>query len=162
MTRANARSTEAALEINLPIPIADRLIGTWRLRSFTQNILETGEKIDVFGTSPQGFINYGRDGRMIVLMVSDTRPRVTDLAQLTDTGRAELFRTMVAYAGTYTAGDGEITHHLDISWNQIFTGADQVRNISLTDDVLIMSTNQQPRSQDGRLAVSVMTWEKLP
>jgi hypothetical protein len=160
MTRAIPRSVTPAAGV--APQLRDRLQGTWRLRSFTQKILDTGETIDVFGKSPQGFINYSTDGRMIVLMVGDARPRASDLSQLTDAERAELFKTMVAYAGTYTVDDAEVTHHLDISWNQIFTGADQVRNIELTDGVFVMSTNPQPRSQDGRLAVSVMTWEKLP
>jgi hypothetical protein len=137
------------------------LHGTWRLVSFTQTILATGEKIDVFGKSPQGFITYGNDGRMMVLMVKDGRPRPSDLAKITDQERAELFRTMVAYAGTYTVEGDTVRHKLDVSWNQIFTGTDQVRNIELDGCKFIMSTNPQPRSQDGQTAVSVMTWERI-
>src|SRR5215468_2586726 len=80
---------------------ANELHGTWRLVSFTQTILATGETIDVFGKAPQGFIHYGRDGRMMVLMVKDTRPKPSDLAKMTDQERIELFKTLVAYAGTY-------------------------------------------------------------
>jgi hypothetical protein len=137
------------------------LLGTWRLMSFTQKILATGETIDVFGKEPQGFINYGDDGRMMVLMVKDARPKPSDLAAMTDQERVELFKTMVAYAGTYTVDSRTVTHHLDISWNQIFTGADQVRNIEFDGCKFVMSTNPQPRSQDGQVAVSVMTWERL-
>jgi hypothetical protein len=137
------------------------LFGTWRLMSFTQKILATGETIDVFGKAPQGFINYGHDGRMMVLMVKDARPKPSDLAAMTDQERVELFKTMVAYAGTYTVYSSTVTHHLDISWNQIFTGADQVRNIEFDGCKFIMSTNPQPRSQDGQVAVSVLTWERL-
>lgn len=140
---------------------AERLVGTWRLVSFTQTILTTGETIDVFGQAPQGFITYGTDRRMMVLMVKDTRPRPSDLASITDEERADLFRTMVAYAGTYAFDGSVVTHHLDISWNQIFTDTDQVRNIEINGCKLIMSTNPQPRSQDGRTAVSVLTWERL-
>lgn len=53
----------------------EELYGTWRLVSFTGKILETGETMDIFGKSPRGFINYGRDGRMLVLIVSDKRPK---------------------------------------------------------------------------------------
>lgn len=140
---------------------AEQLYGTWRLISFTQTIVATGETIDVFGKAPQGFINYGHDGRMIVLMVKDGRPKPSDLAAMTDRERVELFKTMVAYAGTYTVDSRTVTHHLDVSWNQIFTGADQVRNIEFDGCKFIMSTNPQPRSQDGQIAVSVMTWTRL-
>jgi hypothetical protein len=137
----------------------EALYGTWRLESFTQTLLTTGETIDVFGKAPTGFINYGRDGRMMVLMVKDERPKPSDLAKITDQERAELFKTMVAYAGTYAVDGETVTHHLDISWNQIFTGTDQVRNIKFDGRKLIMSTNPQPRSQDGQVAVSVLTFE---
>jgi hypothetical protein len=143
-------------------PASDRseaLHGTWRLTSFTQTLIATGETVDVFGKSPTGFINYGPDGRMIVLMVKDERPRPSDLAKITDQQRAELFKTMVAYAGTYAFDGKVVTHRLDISWNQIFTGTDQVRNITLEGRKLIMSTNPQPRSQDGQVAVSVLIFE---
>src|SRR5438270_13362557 len=80
------------------------LFGTWRLMSFTQKILATGETIDVFGKAPQGFINYGRDGRMMVLMVKDARPKPSELAEMTGQDRVELFMTMVASAGPWTRG----------------------------------------------------------
>ena len=155
----------ALAPVDTPIPQAqagrEALHGTWRLVSFTQTILATGETIDVFGKSPQGFISYGYDGRMMVLMVKDGRPRPSDLAKITDQERAELFRTMVAYAGTYDVEGDTVRHKLDVSWNQIFTGTNQVRNIELDGCKFIMSTNPQPRSQDGQMAVSVMTWERI-
>ena len=68
---------------------------------------------------------------------------------------------MVAYAGTYVFDGKVVTHHLDISWNQVFTGGDQVRNITFDGGKLVMSTNPQPRSQDGQIAISVLTFERI-
>ncbi|MGH8611080.1 MAG: lipocalin-like domain-containing protein, partial [Gammaproteobacteria bacterium] len=70
----------------------EELYGTWRLVSFTQTIVATGETVDIFGKAPRGFINYGRDGRMMVLFVKDERPNPADLAKMTDQERAELFK----------------------------------------------------------------------
>src|SRR5713101_475355 len=109
----------------------DELYGTWRLMSFTRTVVATGETTDIFGKAPRGFINYGRDGRMIVLIVKDERPKPADLSKITDQERADLFKTMAAYGGTYTFDGTTITHHVDISWNQIWTGTDQLRNIKL-------------------------------
>ncbi len=139
----------------------EELYGTWRLVTFTQTIVATGETIDIFGKAPRGFINYGRDGRMIGLIVKDERPKPADLAKMTDQERAELFRTMVAYGGTYTLNSKTITHHVDISWNQIWTGTDQLRNIKFDGRQVILSTNPQPRSQDGKVVTSILAWEKL-
>jgi hypothetical protein len=74
---------------------------------------------------------------------------------------AHLNKTMAAYGGTYTFNGTTITHHVDISWNQIWTGTDQVRNIKFDGRKLILSTNPQPRPQDGKVAISILTWEKL-
>lgn len=139
----------------------EELYGTWRLVSYAQTILATGETTEIFGKTPRGFVNYGRDGRMMVLIVKDERQKPADLAKMTDQERAELFKTMVAYGGTYTLEAMTITHHLDISWNEIWTGTDQVRNIKFDGRKVILSTNPQPRSQDGKVAVSIATWEKL-
>ena len=163
MTGSLAMSVDTAVP---PAPVcaeaaSEALHGTWGLVSFTQTLLATGETVDVFGKRPKGFITYGRDGRMMVLMVKDERPTPPDLARITDGERAELFKTMVAYAGTYDVDGGTVTHHLDISWNQVFTGTDQVRNIELDSRRLVMSTNPQPRSQDGQIAVSVLTFERI-
>lgn len=140
---------------------SEKLYGTWSLISFSQKFVATGETIEVFGESPSGFINYSRDGRMMVLIVKDERPKPSDLANMTDQERAELFKTMVAYGGTYTLEDETITHHLDISFNQIWTGTDQVRNIKFDGEKVILSTNPQPRLQDGRVVVANLTWEKV-
>ncbi|MGH8611440.1 MAG: lipocalin-like domain-containing protein [Gammaproteobacteria bacterium] len=139
----------------------EELYGTWRLVSYAQTIVATGETTEIFGKAPRGFVNYGRDGRMMVLIVKDERPKPADLAKMTDQERAELFKTLVAYGGTYTRDAKTITHHLDISWNEIWTGTDQVRNVKFDGRKVILSTNPQPRSQDGKVAISIVTWEKL-
>lgn len=139
----------------------EEIYGTWRLVSSTQTIVATGETTDTYGKAPRGFINYGRDGRMIGLIVKDERPKAADLAKMTDQERADLFKTMAAYGGTYTFNGTTITHYVDISWNQIWTGTDQVRNIKFDGRKLILSTNPQPRPQDGKVAISILTWEKL-
>ena len=46
----------------------------------------------------------------------------------------QLLGSMVAYAGTYTLGDKQVIHHIDISWNQGWTGTDQVRFFELDGD----------------------------
>lgn len=139
----------------------DQLIGTWRLVSYQSKLVATGETEDLFGNDPHGYITYGRDGRMMVLIVSGRRPHPGDLEKLTDQQRADLFRTMISYAGTYTFDGKTVTHHIDVSWNEVWTGTHQVRNVKLDGNRLILSTNAQPRSQDGKMAVNTLVWEKL-
>jgi len=137
------------------------LYGTWRLVTFTRTILATGETVDYFGKAPHGFITYGRDGRMMAIIVKGDRLTPNDLATVTDQQRADLFRTMIAYGGTYTFDGKIVTHHVDVSWNQIWTGTDQVRNARLEGSRLILTSNPQPSSTDGKMSVAVLTWERI-
>src|SRR4051812_25134171 len=77
----------------------EQLYGTWRLVSWTREVVGTGERTDIFGKAPNGFISYGRDGRMSVMMVRENRSKP---AKLTDKERSELFNSLVAYGGTFT------------------------------------------------------------
>ena len=150
-----------ALSIFTTALAADELFGTWRLVSFQRTIADTGEKKDLFGKSPQGLIIYGRDGRMLVLMVSDKRPKPSDLAKVTDQERLDLFKTMLAYGGTYTFDGKTIKHQVEVSWNGNWTGTEQVRVVKFDGGRLIMSTMPSIGSLDGKLGSAVLTWERV-
>jgi hypothetical protein len=140
---------------------ADELYGTWRLISFTRTVIATGESTDIFGKSPQGFFNFGRDGRALVLIISDKRPKVPDLAKLTDQERAELFKTTIAYGGTYTFDGKTLKLRVDISWNENWTGTEQTRLVKFEGKRLLLSTVPAPSVVDGRPVTAVLTWEKV-
>ena len=129
--------------------------------SFTRTLVESGEKTDVFGKQPHGYITYGKDGRMMVLIVKSERHKPEDMAKVTDEQRAELFKGMIAYGGTYTFDGKAVTHHIDISANENWTGTNQVRNVRFDGSRLVLSTNPQPSSYDGKVGVGVLTWEKV-
>jgi hypothetical protein len=38
-----------------------------------------------------------------------------------------LFRSMTAYAGTFTIKGNQVIHRPDASWNETWTGTDQIR-----------------------------------
>jgi hypothetical protein len=139
----------------------EQLYGTWRLVSFKTTVLDTGESRDVMGNSPQGFYNFGRDGRALCLIVSDKRPKVPDLAKLTDQERAELFKTTIAYGGTYTFDGKTLKLRVDISWNQNWTGTEQTRLVKFEGNRLLLSTIPAPSVLDGKPVTAVITWERV-
>src|ERR1700726_3575023 len=69
---------------------ADELdvIGTYRLVSSERVIVTTGETEDSFGSNPSGFITYGRDGRMMVIIVRSGRSKPEAVDRMTDQQRA--------------------------------------------------------------------------
>ena len=56
----------------------------------------------------------------------------------TDAEAAQLYRTMLAYAGRYTLEGDKITHHVDISWNQL--NGDLQRFIEVKNNQLTIKT----------------------
>jgi len=139
----------------------EELYGTWRLVSMTRQVIATGETDDLLGKVPQGFINYGSDGRVLVIIVAEKRPKPTAIEKMTDQERIELFKTMVAYGGTYTYNGKTITHQVDISWNENWTGTFQVRNVKFEGRRLILTTNPGPNAIDGKIGIQILTWEKV-
>jgi len=139
----------------------EQLVGTYRLVSYRRTVLATGGSEDLYGKSPQGYITYGREGRMMALFVKDERPKPSDFAKMTDQERASLFKTMTAYGGTYDFDGKTVTHHIDVSWNQIWTGTDVFRTVSFDGRRITLTTKPAPNPTDGKVGVSVLTWEKV-
>jgi lipocalin-like protein len=110
---------------------------------------------------PQGFITYGPEGRMMVLILRGTRPKPESVDKITDQQRADLFRTMTAYTGTYTIDGASIVHNIDLSWNEAWTGTKQVRYFKKQGDKLELSTLPYRFSGDGFMIINSLVWEKI-
>src|SRR5437879_1059393 len=78
----------------------DKLIGTWKLVSAVSEELATGQKTNIYKGTPIGFISYGADGRIMTIIVDSARKKPAQ-AVATAVEAEALFRSMVAYGGTY-------------------------------------------------------------
>ena len=137
------------------------LAGTYRLISSTRKILDTGEVLDTYGKNPTGYIMYGKDGRMLMLTVRSDRPKPESIQKATPEQQAALFRSMLAYGGTYKFDGKTIEHHIDISWNELWTGTTVTRDIRKEGDKLIYTTRPAPFSGDGKMSVTTLIYEKV-
>jgi len=133
--------------------------GTYRLISEQRIIVDTGEVIP--GTGARGYITYGDDGRMIVLIVRQPRPRPEGAEKITDQQRIELYRTITANAGTYRFDGATIEHNIDISMNEVWSGTKQVRMVKRDGERLIYSTPPFPFHTDGKMSINTLVWEKV-
>ncbi len=111
------------------------LLGTWRMVSWVREVVATGERADVLGPDPVGYIAYHGDGRMMALVVRNDRAAPRGPVP-TDEEKLALFDSMLAYAGSYTLDEEKVVHHVDASWNQAWTGTDLVRFYRLEGDAL--------------------------
>jgi hypothetical protein len=139
---------------------ASAVLGTWRLQSYVREVLETGERYNQFGNEPDGYIGYASDNRMYAIFTRGDRITPADVVPTEEEG-VQLLGTMVAYAGTFTLEPGKVTHHIDISWNQAWTGTDQVRFYKLDGDTLTITTAPYKSYLDGREGRSILVWRKV-
>lgn len=149
----------ATVTPSLAFTAEDEIYGTYRLISTSQKVLETGEIVTL--PTEQGFISYGRDGRMMALLTRGVRPKAESFDKMTAQDRIALFDSMTAYAGTYRFDGKTMEHHVDISWNEMWTGTIQFREITRDGERLIISTRPQPSPRDGRISITTLIWEKV-
>ncbi len=138
----------------------EQLIGTWKLVSATREELPSGAKVDQLGAHPTGYLNYAPDGRMIAIIARGDRAKPT-WPHPTAAEAEALFRSVLSYAGTYSVSGNEVTHHVDISWNEAWTGTRQMRIFQLDGDRLRLSTPPSPDPLDGKTSVRTMVWERV-
>jgi hypothetical protein len=144
---------------NLSAAQNDKLVGTYRLVSTSMKIVETGQ-VETF-PNERGFITFGNDGRMSVIIVRGDRPKPESVAKLTDPQRLELFRTLTAYSGTYKFDGKTLENQVDIAWNEVWAGTKQVRTVTIDGDRVSLTTPAQPRPQDGKTSVNTLVWERV-
>jgi Lipocalin-like domain len=158
MRRLMLAATVAALPFTA-IAADDDLVGTYKLVSEHRKIVDTGEIVSV--PNAPGYISYGKDGRMLVLIVRRPRPQPESVDKITDQQRVELFRTMTAYGGTYRFDGNKVEHHIDISWNEAWTGTTVVRDFTKEGDKLVYTTRPALSPVDGKMSVVTVVWEKV-
>lgn len=128
--------------------------------SWKREFTATGETIDALGPDPIGVINYGADGRVYAHVVSRHRPPPASMPPSNDE-KIRLFDSMISYTGTYTLDDEKVVHHLDSSWNEAWTGTDQVRFYRLEGNRLLISSPPSPDPYTGREVVHRIAFEKV-
>ncbi len=144
-----------------PAPIPPEFLGTWKLVSYVRQDIPSGAKSDVMGPHPQGYINYARDGRMIVMIVGTNRKKPA-APVATPAEAAALLKSMLAYAGTFTVDTTAktVTHHVEISWDESRTNTDQTRRFKLEGNILHLTTDPSTDPATGQKTIRELLWEK--
>jgi hypothetical protein len=137
------------------------IVGTWRVVSYDREVVETKAISHGFGGNPMGLVTYTPDGRMMLMIVDATRkPPAKPTA--TDAEAVGLYRTMIAYAGTYRVQGNEIIIHVEISSEQTTTGTDQTRSFKLDGDRLTtMTTPLVSAFLNNQTVVTTVVWERV-
>src|SRR5262249_5583589 len=134
---------------------AKRLVGTWKLSSWVIQIVG-GEATEPFGANPKGRAVFTQDGYVTFIIVAANRKPATNNDE-----SAALLKSLLAYTGKFTIEGDKFTTKVDISWNELFTGQDQVRYFNLEGDRLSIRTAEQVSAVfPGKKVVGTLTWER--
>ena len=135
------------------------IAGVWKLRSYSRRFLDTGEVRD--DMLPHAYILYTPGGHIMSITVeADRKPPAGSV--LTDQERIRLFNSVIsAYAGTYTVEGDRVTHAVELSWNESWTGTRLVRHFSVEGDTLTIETTPRTSGTGNRKFISTLTWQRV-
>jgi hemerythrin-like domain-containing protein len=111
------------------------IVGTWSLRSFTERDIKTDAISFPMGSSPRAAVVYTADGHVATIFTATGR-RAPAEPRASEAEAAQLYRSMVAFAGRYEIHDNELIYHPEISWNEAWNGTRQVRYFEMSDGLL--------------------------
>src|SRR5450631_3868026 len=142
-----------------PTPLTrDAILVSWRMISWTYTVVETGEKRDALGQNPRGWFVYTPE-RAMVLVLKNDRKSPLGLVPTADEKLA-LYDTMFAYSATYTVLSDRVIHHLDMSWNEAWSGTEQVRFCKIEGNILTYTTAPAKHPLNGEEVVYEVIFER--
>ena len=140
--------------------VKHKLIGTWKLVSYIREEIPSGRTSDVMGPQPSGYLIYAVDGRMMVIFVHSDRKKPLG-AVPNQAESEELVKGLVSYTGTYAVQGDTIVHHVDVSWNEAWTGTNQTRFYKFEGNRLSLATTKSLDPVEGKLSVRTLIWERV-
>ncbi|HLZ22883.1 MAG TPA: lipocalin-like domain-containing protein [Ktedonobacterales bacterium] len=138
-----------------------RFSGTWRLVSF-ESRAEDGTVSYPFGPDARGYIIYGADGYMAVVLQPAERRQFAknDYQGGTLEERAAAGEHFISYAGRFEVVPGDtVVHHVEVSFFPNWIGTAQQRLFHFQGNQLMLST--RPMQVAGRIVTSQLIWERV-
>ena len=136
----------------------DLILGSWRMKSWVTTDVATGERRDALGQNVRGFAVYTPERVMFLILKNDRKP--PERSPPSDEEKIALYDTMFAYSGSYTVESDRVIHHVDMSWNEAWSGTEQVRYGAVDDHTLTYTTAPAKNPFDGREVIHEATFER--
>ena len=137
---------------------AKQLAGTWRVVSLLTKF-DGGDTVEPFGPHPKGRLVLTPEGVWIIILTgANSRGPAKNLEE-----KAALLDSMLAYSGKYTVEGNRMTIGVDMSWNEIYSGANQnqTRFFDIEGDKLIIRSPEIVSAvRPGQKAVATLTVER--
>jgi hypothetical protein len=134
-----------------------QLAGTWKLVSWLTRF-DGGDTIEPYGPNAKGRLVLTPDGHWIIILTGANRKPAKSVDE-----KAALLDSMLAYSGRYTVEADKITTHVEMSSNEVYTGANQnqTRFFRMEGDKLILRTPEIASAvRPGQKAIGTITFER--
>ena len=129
----------AALALSSHAAERPGLVGVWKLLSYQTEFQDGSPKRAMFGEHPTGYIIFTSEGRLMAVIEAEGRK-----APSTDSDRAALLKTLIAYSGRYRVEGNQWITSVDTAWNPAWNGTDQVRTFQIVGNRLMVTSMWQP------------------
>ena len=140
-----------------------QLIGTWRLVSYVERDVDSGEENHPMGEHPLGLIMYAPDGFMSVQLSARGRSpfRKNDPYCGTPEEYAEAASSYIAYSGPFHVNplNSSLVHEMQVSLFPNWLGQRQVRLAQIEGDLLRLAT-ATPMNFGGGRKTATLVWRR--
>ena len=141
--------------------LASSIVGLWKVTSFTRKEVATGKVEHPYGNRPVGYLLYTRGGHMIYYVVGEDR-KAPATPNPTDAERAELFKSLVVYSGTYKVEGNTTVTRVDGSWVQSWTGTERrPQSVEVSGNKLTLTSMPFKSTVTGQDVITTTTAERL-
>lgn len=140
--------------------LASQIVGVWKSTGWVRKEVATGKVDKLYGDQPVGHWVFTKGGRTLVLTVAQDRKKPA-APVITDPERVELQKSMFAYSGSYKVEGTKLMVRVEASWNQSWTGTEQVRQIEIAGNKLTIITLPFKSMIDGVEQVVTTTYERV-
>ena len=136
---------------------AGQVVGTWKLVSYQVEVQTSGEKLNVMGDKPTGYVSFLPEGRVFFVFTGEGRKPAKSCDE-----KADLLSTLIAYTGTYRIEDGKWITKVEVAWNPEWIGTEQVRPFQLDGNQLKVLTpwRLMPNWADKGMTRSIITFQR--
>jgi hypothetical protein len=141
--------------LSAPCLAQQSIVGTYKL--VTAAAVIDGKPREEKGGAPHGFLIVTPKYYAIFYTGPGERKHGNSAAE-----KAALWDTLTAFTATYKIEGKKITLTPQVSWNEVYNGSQQVREIEMKGKRLIVSSGLRPYGRDpSKKVMTRQEWEKV-
>lgn len=119
--------------------VQEQIVGTWKLISAEDVDPNTGKWVPyTFGNPPSGYFIYDATGHASIQIMTTPPVPLASPDNPTPAEALAIFNAYIAYYGTYTVDDVNISVQVEGAWDPSQVGTNQARPYELSGDTLII------------------------